>query len=180
MPGRPLYAVVGVGGCQLPTSDLEKYVTRRRPRGSGSRRQLAERLRAALDRRSRLSWLRLCKGQRQPTPKQADDLTARLHYALKDVNASCRTRTLGHLDVLRCGYKAHLAGRSRVDGGRVTANSYQYRWTTTLAVASRRPDGSVRVIISRDGRERSVDAPGTWWDYLLNVYRFRRTPGESR
>ena len=172
--------MVGVGGCRLTLSDLTKYITRRRPRGSGSRRKLAERLRAALDRRSRLSWLRLCKGQRQPTAKQADDFMARLRYALKDVNASCRTRTLGPLDVLRCGYAAHLTGRSRVDGGRVTANSYQYRWTTTLAVASRQADGSVRVLVSRDGRQRAVDAPGTWWDYLLNVYRFRRTPGESR
>lgn len=177
---RPLYAVVGVGGCQLPTSDLEKYITRRRPRGSGSRRQLAEKLRDALDRRSHSSWLRLCKGQRRPTASQILVMEASIRLALEHVNARCRTRTLDRLDVIRCGYAAHLSGRSSVDGGRVTANSYKYRWTTTRAVAFRKADGDVRVVISRDGRERAVDAPGTWWDYLLNVHRFRTSSGESR
>lgn len=153
----------GVVGCVLSHAYLKTRVTRKRPRGSGSKDELARRLADRLDELADRRWTAAKKGQRRPTPKQAAGLLAQVRRAVELANGRCDARTLDAADVVRCAARADATRTHSVDGGRVTANSYKYPWTTTAASATRLPDGTIRVRVSRDGRDDTVTAPARWW-----------------
>ena len=156
----------GVTGCHLSLVALKTRVTRKRPRGSGSKDELARRLADRLDELADRRWARAKKGQRRPTPKQAAELISLVRQAVETANGRCDARTLDVADVVRCAARADATRTHSVDGGRVTAGSYKYPWTTTAATATRMPDGTIRVRVSRDGRGAEVPAPARWWAEL--------------
>lgn len=155
-------ARAGVIGNQWALSELRNGITRNRGgRGVYAAKYapiLAEKLQALADAR----WRRAVKWQRKPTPKQAAAAIAAIDNALRVVQSRCRERLLTVDAVRQAAHEASFRGRASRDGGRVTANSYGYRWTTTRADAHRRPDGTVTVTVSRDGRER-LTFPAKLW-----------------
>ncbi len=159
---RSCLARCGVVGCRDTKTELARRITRLRPRGSGSKSQLADRLAEKLDELAARRWQWACKGQRRPTVKQVAGLAADITAALAAVQGRCRERTLTVQDVIRTARIADSNGAARDDGGKVTASSYGYRWTTTTVYATRQPDGTVRVAVSRDGK-REITAPARWW-----------------
>ncbi len=172
---RTAFARCGVTGPKDSVSGLMAGITRKRPKGSGSRRDLAQRLHDRLTELAERRWVRACKGQRRPTPKQAAELVERIESALT-VQSRCKERTLTVQDVIRTARNADADGTAYDDGGKVTAASYKYRWTTTTAGGARQPDGTVRVSVSRSG-SATVTAPAKHWRDVTVAADVLRLPG---
>lgn len=154
-------ALNGVVGPKESLVSLEKRITRKRSKGSGSKRELAQRLFEKLKELAKRRWAVACKGQRRPTPKQALDLVKRIKEALT-VQGRCKERTLEVQEVILTCRQADYSGTCTQNGGVVTANSYGYKWSTTTAYASRQTDGTIKVRIDRMGA-KSVSAPAKHW-----------------
>jgi hypothetical protein len=150
-----------LGGSQWTISHLATRITRRRPRGSGSKTGLAQRLRDALDARAAKAWAAACKGQRGPTPNQAAQLYREISGALDSVQGRCTQRTIG-LDEVICAARDAIAdGLGDRDGGGV-AKSYGYPAGSSYAAARRQADGSILLRIGRTvngGNAVDVSAP---------------------
>jgi hypothetical protein len=174
---KTAFARCGVRGCVDSVATLMDGITRKRPRGSGSRRELAQRLADRLNELAARRWERVCKGQRKPTPKQAAEFVERLTDAVDTANGRCKERTIDTFAVIDCGRSANAEGYGSVDGGKVTASSYKYRWTTTEATASRNPDGTITATVFRDGRRSQVTAPAKWWKDVTTSSSTLRLPG---
>jgi len=160
------FARCGVIGPVDSVTQLEKGITRTRPRGSGSRRELAQRLHDKLTELAQRRWASACKGQRRPTPAQAARFAAEIRDAVSEANGRCTERTLTAQDAIRVARRADRCGTDSMDGGRITTSSYKYRWTTTTVSARRMPDGTVRVRVARTGtagESGTVIAPARWW-----------------
>ena len=161
-----LFVKVGVTRCTETLGYLETRITRRRPRGSGSRRELAKRLEQVLNRRANQRWERARKGQRKPTTSQSADMLRQIEDAVAAVNGRCRERVVDADDVIYTVMTAIRNGSGYSDGGTVKASSYGYRWTTTAIRCLRNADGTVTAVISRDGRKRSLTFVAKWWETL--------------
>lgn len=172
---RTAFARCGITGPQDSVSGLMSGITRKRPKGSGSRRELAERLHERLTELASRRWAVACKGQRRPTPKQAAELVRRVEDALA-VQSRHKERKLGVQEVIAVARKASANGTAHADGGKVTASSYKYRWTTTTATASRQADGTVAVRVSRSG-SATVTAPAKHWQDVTTANDVLRFPG---
>jgi len=156
------FARCGLRGSVYTVKRLMAGITRRRPKGSGSKRGLAARLESKLNELAARRWARECKGQRKPTPAQLADLMSRVETALAESQGRTTERRIDTDDVLAVAVKADRFGVYSLDGGSVTGGSYGYRWTTTTATAERMPGGVVRVVIDRSER-REVVAPAKHW-----------------
>ena len=160
---RSFFVRSGVTGNIWNRVSLAEKITRRRPRGSGSKQALATRLGEALDKLAERRWVRACKGQRVPSPRQAVELADQIRKALDTANGRCRERLMSVQQIVNLAYRADANGSTTADGGTVTANSYGYSWSTTSASATRQTDGTIRVRISRNGCSDTVTAPAKHW-----------------
>ena len=160
---RSLFVQSGITGCPSTLTALQSRITRNRPRGSGSRIDLAKRLRDALDALAARRWKRVTKGQRKATPKQANDLLDQIDAALTSVQGRAKERKIDRADVLLTAIKADTVDGASCDGGKITCNSYGYRWETTTVAARREADGTVLVSIWRSGNPVVISAPAKWW-----------------
>ena len=160
---RSVFSTCGVVGNRFSIAQLEKKITRVRPRGSGSKRELAARLADACDRLALRRWNLACKGQRKATEKQSAELFERIDTAIRQVQGRCKERLIDAAAVIRTAREADLDGDSSRDGGRVTAAAYGYRWETTTVTAGRTQSGSIQVRISRGGSSESIIAKAKVW-----------------
>lgn len=155
----------GVIGNRWRVQHLMSRLTRKRPRGSGSKWELADRLGGLLDQRADRAWKLATKGQRTPTPKQADALTDLIVTALERTEGRCKQRCLTAQQIIQCARAAAKSGSDSTDAGGV-ANSYGYRFGSTTATAARQSDSSILVRISRSfngGPATEVRAPARHW-----------------
>lgn len=158
-----LFFGCGVTGCFRTLTDLAKRITRKRPRGSGSKTDLAKRLEKLLNKRADQRWERACKGQRKPTAKQAAELRSRIEAAVSAANGTCRERLIDAVEACGTAAKA-ISGKFATSGSFSVANSYGYSWTQTTAYGRREPNGEIKLTISRSGsREQVVIAPAKWF-----------------
>ncbi len=159
-----LYFGSCVTGCLNTLEYLGRKITRRRPRGSGSKSELAKRLRDLLNLRADQRWERATKGQRKPSERQAAELHAKVEAAVAEANGRSRERLMDAVGVIRVAVQAITDRFASDNGGEVTANSYGYSWSTTTARAYRLPTGEIQVRVGRDGKnETKITAPAKWW-----------------
>lgn len=145
-----LWARCGVtGAAGMSLAELTRHITRKRPKGSGSKKELAERLRDRLDELAVRRWARATAGQRA-LKRAVEQTTREVEVALEAVQGAARERLLGVSKVIRTVLDAIHGGHASCDGGRVTASSYKYHWSTTVAYAIRQRDGTVRLTINRN------------------------------
>lgn len=163
------FAKCGLRGSVYSVARLMKGITRRRPKGSGSKRELAQRLEDKLNELAARRWARECKGQRKPTPTQLADLTATVAEAVEAAQVRAKERRVDVADVLAVAVKADRTGSGHRDGGTVTASSYGYSWSTSTVTAERMPGGLIRVVINRTTR-REVVAPAKHWAVALDAH----------
>lgn len=156
------FAKCGLTGNGYSIKRLMEGITRRRPKGSGSKRDLAQRLEERLNELAARRWLRECKGQRKPTERQLADLMAAVEEAVDAAQVRAKERRIDVADVLAVAVKADRTGSGHRDGGRVTASSYGYSWSTSTVTAERMPGGLIRVVVNRTTR-REVVAPARHW-----------------
>ncbi len=163
------FAKCGLRGSVYTVKRLMEGITRRRPKGSGSKRELAQRLEDKLNELAARRWARACKGQRKPTERQLADLTAAVDEAVDAAQVRAKERRVDVADVLAVAVKADRTGSGHRDGGTVTASSYGYSWSTSTVTAERMPGGLIRVVINRTTR-REVVAPAKHWAVALDAH----------
>lgn len=153
----------GVTGNRWTIAELQNRITRKRPRGSWSKVELAKRLQTMLDERAGRRWAIATKGQRKPTASQEAEFLARIEAGLDAVQSRARERRIDIDDVVRAAAGADWNGVASRDGGKVTCGSYGYSWETTTASATRLPNGTICVTLSRGTRRTEIVAPAKWW-----------------
>lgn len=152
----------GVVAATPTLTDLAKRITRRRPRGSGSKAELAKRLAERMGERAGRNWSLACKGQRGPSVRQAREMVEAIEAAVEQSQVRVRERIVDAIDVIRSARAADTSGGDFRNGGTVTAQSYKYQWSTTTIGSSRQSDGTVRVTINRTVR-RELRYSARWW-----------------
>jgi hypothetical protein len=157
---------LGVTGCPYTLKELQTRITRKRPKGSGSKVDLAKRLEAAMNKLAARRWKLACKGQRKPSEKQSVSMAEAVVSALQAAQSRARERLVDFGDVVKAARQADKSGHGSADGGSVTANSYGYAWETTSVFAARQMDGSIRVTIRRSANSRKLTFPAKWWESL--------------
>jgi|SRR6185437_14216761 len=152
------------GGSQFSLAYLGRGPRRasRRRTPLGSARAYAEALREALDRRAAQRRERAVKGQRRPTPRQAVAIAAEIEAVVQSAQVRARERRITAQAVIQCARVAAAEGEHLVDGGRVTARSYGYRWETTTCRCALDASGVVRAEICRSGTS-SISLPAKHW-----------------
>ena len=154
----------GVTGIGDSLKALAGKITRRRPRGSGSKMDLAKRLQDACQKRADRAWALACKGQRKPTAAQAAQMRVELESTLS-VQSRSRERLLDLADLVRVGASAIADGSAGTNGGTISCGSYGYQWSTTTAQAARTAAGTIQLRVSRSGT-RTVEFPAAWFRSL--------------
>lgn len=154
---------IGVTGNPYTQKELQSRITRKRPRGSGSKAELAKRLEAAMDKLANRRWKIAVKGQRKATETQAAEVIAAIESALQSQQGRAKERKIYVAGVIATARKADAKSYAIIDGGGVTANSYGYSWKTTVAYATRNADGTITVSITRSGNPSRVTFPARWW-----------------
>jgi len=156
---------LGVLPPRITIQAAQDHIWRKRPRGSGSRRQLAERLIGRMTELAHSRWRRACRGQRVPTERQAAQLMQEITNAVDRANGMARERLLTPGQVLQAAKQADRDGHGHRNGGTVTAQAYGWRWETTAAAAHRRQDGMIVINIERGTSSRGgqVIAPAKWF-----------------
>ena len=155
----------GITGCPYSLKDLAARITRTRPRGSGSKVDLAKRLAAAMDARAAGKWISAKAGQRKPSPKAVAAALAEIDAALDAVQDRARERRIDSAAVVSAARQADETGTGHRDGGTISCGSYGYAWSTTTASAVRLADGTVRVRVGRSGT-REIVLPARVWAAL--------------
>lgn len=155
-----------MGAADRPINQLRRSITRKRPRGSGSRLQLAKRLQERLNERANRNWERSLKGQRRPTDRQILELFQEIEIQLNRIQLRQRERLLNAGDVLRSAWRASKSGMDSTDGGRITSGSYHYPWATTTVSSYRVVGGHLLVQIVRSGHAQFY-IPGRWPEAML-------------
>lgn len=143
----------------LTKSEAASRCTRKRP---GGRNAAGEKLIQAHQKLADKRWGQATKGQRVPTAKQACEMARYIKQATKAAQAGCTARLIGPQDVILAARDASNHGSASRDGGKVTASSYGYRWSTSKARATRIDTGEVEVNISRTV-SHTIARPGKWW-----------------
>lgn len=159
----------GLRGSVYSVKRLMSGITRRRPKGSGSKRELAQRLEDKLNELAARRWARACKGQRKPTDRQLVDLMTAVEEAVEAAQVRAKERRIDVTDVLETAVKADRTGGGYRDGGKVTASSYGYSWSTSSVTAERVTGGLIRVVISRTTARREVVAPAKHWAAAMDA-----------
>lgn len=159
----------GLIGNRWSIRDLAAHITRRRPRGSGSKTYLGKRLGEALQRRADRRWAASVKGQRGPTPKQALHLAASIREAVENSQKRCSARTVDCMSLIKAARNAAASGSYSDDGGKVSCSSYGYSWSTTRISAQRIRNGLVEVIVSRTTNETVFATARHWQDITLDT-----------
>lgn len=73
---------------------------------------------------------------------------AKIKGLVNSANGRCTARNLRGGDV----WRAIRSGESHIDGGRVTASSYRYSWTTTVATISYDDAQKIKIGVARSSR----------------------------
>lgn len=164
------FAKCGLRGNGYSVKRLMAGITRRRPKGSGSKRDLAQRLEGRLNELATRRWARECKGQRKPTERQLADLMTAVEEAVEAAQVRAQERRISAVDVCIAAVSADNTGGGHRDGGSVTASSYGYSWSTSTVTAERVTGGLVRVVLNRTTR-REITAPAKHWVAALSALK---------
>jgi hypothetical protein len=151
-----------VTGNPYTLTELQTRITRRRPRGSGGKADLAKRLADRMDALAAKRWAAAKRGQRKPSESQAAEMLAAVEAALETSQKRARERRIGLSDVILAARKADATGTGYVDGGSVTASSYGYSWSTSTACAERLADGTIAVTVRRSASV-TLTFSARWW-----------------
>lgn len=154
----------GIVGNVWSLETLRSGIRRQRGKCGPGSTKFAKILGEKLDELANRRWRRATKGQRVPTVRQASEVVKAIRNALA-VQDRCSARTVSDQQVVLTARAAASQGKAVSDGGKVTASSYGYSWSTTSVSAIRKPDGTVAVKISRSGSS-TVQFLAKWFESI--------------